>query len=172
MDASTLVMLALSLSAFVYLTWRSGLQAGLDGSREGLKLFMTTAPRLFFAFAFAGMLQVLLPREIIARWLSDAAGFRGIMVASVAGAITPGGPFLQFPVVAGIYSMGAGVAPIVAYLTAWSLMGVHRIVLWELPFLGARLTFTRVLFSLPLPLVIGFATRWALQTLGWPRPPL
>ncbi len=165
-DASTVIMAALAVAAFLVLWWRSGRADAIVGAREGLSVFLMTAPRLFAAFVLAGMMQVLIPRELVARWLSDASGMRGILFASAAGALTPGGPFLQFPIVAAIYKMGAGTAPIVAYLTAWSLMGVHRIILWEIPFLGPRLTFTRLAFSLPVPILVGSATRWLLRALA------
>jgi uncharacterized membrane protein YraQ (UPF0718 family) len=39
----------------------------------------------------AGFVEVVLRRETVAAWFSDAAGARGILIAWVAGALTPGG---------------------------------------------------------------------------------
>jgi uncharacterized membrane protein YraQ (UPF0718 family) len=162
-DTATWIMAALATAAFAYLSWRAGAGAAVEGARAGFGLLLTFLPKLLLAFMLAGIAQVLLPRELIAGWLSDASGVRGVLIASVAGAFTPGGPFTQFPVVAAVYKMGAGVGPIAAYLTAWSVLGAHRVILWELPFLGPRLTFARVLVSLPLPILAGLATRWVLR---------
>jgi uncharacterized membrane protein YraQ (UPF0718 family) len=163
MDTSLLIILGLSVAAFLVLVWRSGATQAISGSRDGLVLFAVMLPRLLLAFVLAGLVQALVPHETVARWLSDTAGMRALVIATVAGALTPGGPFLQFPIVAAVYKMGAGTGAIVAYLTAWSLMGLHRVVLWELPFLGPRLTFTRFLVSVPLPLIAGWITRWLLR---------
>ena len=44
-------------------------------------------------------------------------GMKGILIASAAGAISPGGPFINFPLVAALYQAGAGVgAPLAGYL--------------------------------------------------------
>lgn len=162
-DTATWAMAALTLAAVVALVARAGPGAALDGARGGLALLVTFLPKLLLAFVLAGVVQALLPRELVAGWLSDAAGVRGLLIASAAGALTPGGPFTHFPVVAAVYKMGAGVGPIAAYLTAWALLGAHRVILWELPFLGPHFTVTRFLVSLPLPILAGLATRWALR---------
>jgi uncharacterized membrane protein YraQ (UPF0718 family) len=51
----------------------------------------------------------------------------------------------HFPFMASFGKMGVGVGPLVAYLTAWSLYGLQRIIMWEIPFLGAKI----VAFALP-----------------------
>jgi hypothetical protein len=35
------------------------------------------------------------------------------------------------------------------------LLGIQRIFVWDLPFMGADITFTRFLVSLPLPIIAG-----------------
>jgi hypothetical protein len=47
------------------------------------------------------------------------------------GSVTPGGPMTHFPII------GLGVGPLVFYLTASSLFGLQRIIMWEIPFFGA-----------------------------------
>ncbi|MBI4279424.1 MAG: permease, partial [Armatimonadetes bacterium] len=106
-----------------------------------------------------GFIPLLVPKEVIARWLGDAAGFRGIVAGAAVGALSPGGPFLNFPILAGFYQAGAGVGPIAAFITSWSIFGLHRILLWELPLLGPRLTFARLLISVPMPFLVGVAAR-------------
>ena len=45
-------------------------------------------PILAVAFVIMGFVDVLLPSEVVERWLSDAAGWRGIGVAWLAGVLT------------------------------------------------------------------------------------
>jgi hypothetical protein len=52
--------------------------------------------------------------------------------------------------------MGVGVGPLVAYLTAWSLFGLQRIIMWEIPFLGVQVVAIRVAVSLVFPFVAGW----------------
>ncbi|MDR7523795.1 MAG: permease [Armatimonadota bacterium] len=171
MDTFTLGFVAATLGLLAVTWWVGGPRTAVQGIGGGLQLFLQILPRMLLAFVLAGLIQVLVPNQTIARYLSDASGFRGIVAASVAGTFTPGGPFFMFPVVAALFKMGAGIGPLVAYLTAWSLLGAYRVVLWELPFLGPRITFVRVLVSLPMPLIAGAAARYFVEYFRVPPPP-
>jgi hypothetical protein len=49
---------------------------------------------------------------------------------------------------------------VVAFLTAWSLLALHRFVAWEIPILGWRLAALRYSVSLAIPVLAGLAARW------------
>ena len=132
----------------------------LEGLRNGAKLFFDILPAMVFAFIAAGMISQVLPRELLTRWIGDESGFRGIIVATIAGAVTPGGPFVQFPVVAALLKSGAGIAPLGAYISSWALLGVHRYFIWELPLLGWKLSLCRYIASMFFPIFIGLLTRF------------
>jgi uncharacterized membrane protein YraQ (UPF0718 family) len=133
--------------------WRGGgsLQKGLT---FGGKTFLTTLPLLVIAFAIAGLVQVLVPREFIVKWLGAGAGYKGIMIATVAGAVTPGGPYVSFPIVASLYKSGASVGTVVAFVTAWSLWAVARFPL-EIGLVGPKLAIARFLSTLIVPPLAG-----------------
>ena len=82
--------------------WRGegSLQKGLT---FGGKTFLSTLPLLVFAFAIAGLVQVLVPRDFIVKWLGEGSGIKGILIATVVGGLTPGGPYVSFPIVASLY---------------------------------------------------------------------
>lgn len=84
-DASTLVLLA---AAVAYVK-DPGLPA--IGAKSGLNLLWFVLPRLVPALILAGMLQVIIPQETVARYFGRQAGLPAIALASVAGVITPGG---------------------------------------------------------------------------------
>jgi len=46
----------------------------------------------------------------------------------------------------------------------WAVLGVNRILVWEIPMLGGRFVAARVLFSLLVPPVLGLVAH-----LLWPR---
>jgi uncharacterized membrane protein YraQ (UPF0718 family) len=147
---STIALLALAIA------WtRGGSALAFEGIGEGVSLLTTVLPQLVVGFLLAGLLTVLLPVDVIATWLGEDSGLRGLVVATVAGMLTPGGPFLQFPLVASLANAGAGAGPLAAYLVSWSLIGMNRILVWEVPLLGAPFALTRVLVCLPIPFVVG-----------------
>ncbi len=112
-------------------------------------------PRMSAALLIAGFAQVLIPRELVTKWLGSGAGIRGIFIATVAGALTPGGPMLAFPLVVLLRQSGASTTSLITFTTAWATLGFHRILMWELPFLGTEFAFVRYISSTPLPIIAG-----------------
>ena len=60
---------------------------------------------------------------------------------------------------------GAGAGPIIAYLTAWSLLGLHRLIIWEIPILGLEISVVRFAASLVLPPLVGFVGGYIFHSL-------
>jgi uncharacterized membrane protein YraQ (UPF0718 family) len=130
------------------------------GARNGLQMLWFVLPRLIPALLLAGMLQVLVPQEVVSRYLGREAGFRSILIASAAGVLTPGGPMVTVPFLVALANSGAATAPLVAYMTSWSLFGMQRIIAWEAPLMGWHFVVVRVLPSLAFPVLAG----WLVQT--------
>lgn len=161
MDFATITMVALALILVVvaYLRHDGSLGAGL---RAGGKTLVDIIPLLIAAFAVAGLAQALIPKELVAGWLGNESGLKGIFIASGIGALTPGGPFVSYPLVAVLYTSGAGIGPVVAFVTAWSLWAVSRLPL-ELAIVGPRLTIIRLLSTLIFPPLAGLIAGWLFK---------
>jgi len=126
----------------------------IQGVKSGFNMLVEIVPLLVFAFIVAGMVQVLLSQEMVARWVGTESGIRGILVGSLAGGLTPGGPFVSLPLAAGLLRSGASAGTMVAYLTAWSLWAVNRLPM-EVGILGWRFTLIRLASTLILPILGG-----------------
>jgi len=101
---------------------------------------------------------------VIVGWMGHGSGLKGILIGMSLGTLTPGGPMTHFPIVASLFKVGVGVGPLVSYLTAWALFGLQRVIMWEIPFLGAKLVAVRVAVSFLFPLFAG----WLCQNI-WDR---
>ena len=149
------------------LTAASGLATwaikGGEGVAEALAvawgLFLTLLPVLGAALLLAGFVQAGVAKETIARWLGAESGLRGLLIATLAGAATPGGPMAAFPLVFALAAGGADRGALIAYVTAWSLNGLQRILVWEIPILGPEFAALRFVASLPLPILAGLMAR-------------
>ena len=157
MDAGFWFMLVASMVIGGFVVYSYGAHRALDGLSSGGQLLMATLPKMIFAFAVAGLIQVILPTDLVSQWIGEGSGIRGLMIGTLAGTFTPGGPMMHFPIVASLMNSGAGAGPIIAYLTAWSLLGAHRIIIWEIPILGFEITAVRFAASLLVPPLVGFA---------------
>lgn len=130
--------------------------AALDRARD---LFLTILPQLGAGLLLGGLIQQLVNRDDVARTLGRESGVRGLMIACLAGMLTPGGPFTSFPLVYALWVAGADAGALIAYIAAWSLIGLNRLIIWELPFMGPEFTLLRFAASLPLPLIAGLLAR-------------
>jgi uncharacterized membrane protein YraQ (UPF0718 family) len=126
------------------------------GARHGFAMLAFVLPRLIPALLLAGLLQVLVPQEVVARYLGREGGLRAIVIASVAGILTPGGPMVTVPFMVALANSGMALPPLVAYMTSWSLFGVQRIIAWEAPLLGWHFVVVRVVPSLAFPVIAGW----------------
>ncbi len=127
----------------------------IAGLKSAMKMTVDILPMLVFAFIMAGMIQILLPQELMSRWVGEESGFRGILIGTVAGGIMPGGPYVSLPLAAGLLRAGAGVGTMVAFLTAWSLWAVSRMPM-ELGILGWKFTLVRLACTFFFPPIAGF----------------
>lgn len=144
-------VLAITLLAIGYF---KGGGEHVTGLKTAVGMTWQIIPLLVFAFIIAGMVQVLIPRELLNQWVGAESGFRGIIVGSIAGGLSPGGPYVSLPIAAGFLQAGAGVGTMVAYLTGWSLYAVGRLPM-EVGILGWKLTVARLLSTLIFPPLAG-----------------
>lgn len=151
----TLLVIAVMLAGTVTLAaWRGGWPLVLDGLRRGGTESLVLLPLLLAVFVLSGLVQVLLPRELVASWLSADAGWRGYGIAWVAGVLTPGGGPIGLPLAAALLRAGASVGVVVTYVTSLSLLSFVRVPL-ELGLYGGRVTLLRLLASIALPPLAG-----------------
>lgn len=107
------------------------------------------------ALIAAGFLGALIPEDKVVALVGGGSGLRGILIASVIGSILPGGPMVTFPIVVVLFDAGAGTPQMVALLTSWSVLALHRVLAFEIPLVGVAFSLRRVVASLLLPPVAG-----------------
>ena len=76
------------------------------------------------------------------------------MIGTGIGALTPGGPFVSMPIAAGFLRAGASIGTMVALMTAWLLIGVHRFPL-EIGIMGWKFWLIRVACTFFFPPIAG-----------------
>ncbi len=149
----TIVMGVIAIVLLV-IGYQKGGGAHILGLKSAGNLLLQIVPLLIFAFIIAGMVQVLIPYEVISRWVGGESGFRGILIGTVAGGIAPGGPYISLPLAAGFLRVGAGVGTMVAFLTAWSLWAFSRLPM-EIGILGWKFVLIRLACTFFFPPIAG-----------------
>ncbi|MEM6322448.1 MAG: hypothetical protein AAF748_02125 [Pseudomonadota bacterium] len=119
------------------------------------RIAAVTLPRVVIALISAGLFAELLPEEMVRAYLGDTSGFQGVLLGSALGVVTPGGVFVSFALAAGAVEAGAAMPATIAYVTAWSLFALTRIIADELALMGKQFLLQRIAVTLPIPLAVG-----------------
>jgi uncharacterized membrane protein YraQ (UPF0718 family) len=149
----TVIMAAIALITFI-LAYNKGEGQHIIGIQSAWKMTIEILPLLVFAFIVAGMIQVLLPQELLNKWVGVESGWRGLFIGTIAGGLSPGGPYVSLPVVAGLLKSGASAGTMVAFLTGWSLWAVTRLPM-EFGILGWKFTIIRLASTFIFPPIAG-----------------
>jgi uncharacterized membrane protein YraQ (UPF0718 family) len=149
----TIIMGVIAI-VLTFIAYNKGGGEHILGLESAGGMLLQIVPLLIFAFIVAGMMQILIPTEIISTWIGTESGFRGLLIGSVLGGLTPGGPYVSLPIAAGLLRTGASIGTMVAFLTAWSLWAVTRLPL-EMGLMGWRFTLIRLACVFFFPPIAG-----------------
>ena len=122
-------------------------------------LFLFIMPSLIAGMLLASSVRQLMNPGSLAKWMGAESGWRGLIIATVAGMATPGGPMAAFPLILVFASAGADRGTLIAYISAWTINGFQRILVYEAPLLGIEFALLRLIASLPVPVLIGWIAR-------------
>lgn len=161
MDKTTLLLGVITVILLI-VAYSRGRELPIEGLTLAGRTFWRNALLLFFGFAIAGLVQVLLPRDLIVRWLGEKSGLKGILIACVAGGLMPGSPYAVFPLVAALYKAGAGLGPVVGFVSAWALWSVSRLPV-EIALIGTKPALARYLITFVVPPLAGILTGVAIK---------
>jgi uncharacterized membrane protein YraQ (UPF0718 family) len=162
-DWSTAAIAVFAFAAAAAVYWRDGAEHFLAILSGDLLLFGEMLPKVLAGCLIGAFVTLLLPRELVARWVGHESGFAGLAVAALFGFILPGGPITIYPVAVAFLAMGADAGAVVAFITSWTLIGYTRALVWELPFFGSDFVIWRIVEALPLPIVAGLLARIAVR---------
>ena len=157
-----MIILILTLTLYAIVGWLLLIAFRRQDGSANRALVMTSEeflhllPRLAFGVIGSGYIARLMPQDLVISWLGPQSGFTGLAIASIAGALTPGGPVVGFALGSAAIKAGAGYPQVIAYVTGWSLFTLNRVLVWEIPFMPAWFVRLRVLVSLPIPFFVAW----------------
>lgn len=135
----------------VFIGYYRGAGEHVLGLKAAMEMTIQILPLVILAFIVAGMIQILIPQELLSKWIGKESGMRGILIGTLAGGLAPGNPYVNLPIAAGLLRSGASVGAMVAFLTGWSLWSFARLPL-EVSIMGWRFTLIRIASTFFFPL--------------------
>lgn len=101
-----------------------------------------------------GIFGVFVSQEFVARYLGRKAGLKGFLLSIFMGTLPTGPLYVAFPLVRAMLKKGAGVANMIAFLTAYACIKLPQELL-ELRFLGPEFTAARVVLTIAAAALMG-----------------
>lgn len=150
----TIIILFIMTTSLYVIAFRRGDGSHIRGLKTSKGMIMGYIPLLITAFIVAGLIQIAIPPEIIHSWIGEEAGWKGIVIGSIAGMFIMGGPYVAFPIIAAIFQAGASIGTAVALITGWAIMGVGLIP-FEMAMVGLRFTAVRISITFIFPFLTG-----------------
>ena len=126
MNAMVVILPLLATACYLVVVLKNPSLAGRGLKAGGMGL-LWALPIVVAGFALAGLLQAIEVRELVSEWLGSGSGIKGILLAAVMGAVTPGPVYFALPVAGGLLKGGAGAGVVVAYITAWDACSIRRL---------------------------------------------
>ena len=161
MDTDTAILLAIA-GVLLLVAAATGQGLWLAGLKAGVTSFTRLLPVLVLSFVIAGLMQVLIPREQLTRWLGTEAGFRGILAGCAVGALLPGPPYALYPMIISLVNGGASVGAAVGMMTGKVLWNVHYLPP-ALATLGPRITALQFASNILFPPLAGLIAQHVLE---------
>ena len=158
-DWSFWVIAGLTGASLAIVWQRDGLAVVREVFVEDTWLFIEIVPKVIAGNLIGELIRRLVPREVIVRWLGAGSGLKGLVIAACVGCLFPAGPFTVFPLAAGLLIAGADRGAAIAFVTGWLLIGLNRMIIWELPFFGLDVVLLRAVTSFWMPIAAGWMAR-------------
>jgi len=131
------------------------------GVLTGGQTLLALVPLLIVAFVVAGLVSVMIPENLVSRWLGQEAGWKGPFIGALMGALVPGGPFFFYPLMATLIVSGANVGTMLSFVAAKTLWNIARLPM-EIAFVGIELTAIRFVVTFFIPILAGVAVNLLL----------
>lgn len=156
-------MIILGFAAFLYViaAWMVLLAARRDkalvraGFSDAWSQFLTIMPTLTVGILGAGFIAAMVPPELAEQYLGEGSGVSGYAIAYLIGVLTPGGPVVGFALGAAAIKAGASASIIAVYVTAWAIVNLNRVLIWERATVPSRIMMARLAVSAPVPILTG-----------------
>jgi uncharacterized membrane protein YraQ (UPF0718 family) len=126
-----------------------------------LKSFFRILPMVIATVILIGLILGFVPRDQISRIIGEQAGFRGIFVVAVLGAVLHIPSIISFPLAGSLLKSGASVTAVAVFITTLTMIGIATLPI-EIRELGKRMAILRNGFSFLIAIVIGLVMGWIL----------
>lgn len=121
--------------------------------KVAFKTFLRILPVVFVIVIIIGLLLGFVPQSEITGIIGDQAGFGGVLVASLLGAVLYIPSLVSFPLAASLLESGASITAVAGFITTLTMIGVVTLPL-EIKLLGKKFALLRNGISFIIAIII------------------
>ena len=152
-NPSVHVMMILTVFLYIYISVIKPQIAGKSTS-DSLKTIRSSIIYVIAALFIAGAAINLLPSKLVAEYLGEQAGFIAVLVGVAIGCILPACPFLSYPIIFSVYTLGAGLPGVLGMLFG-SGTAFACVLACDLTYFNSKIMGIRLLLTIMTALVAG-----------------
>ena len=153
MNVATVIINVFALGCLIFAFIKDRTKAKM-ALMISLKSFVRILPTVVAIVIFIGLLLGFVPRSVISNIIGEQAGFKGILVVAVLGAVLYIPSLISFPLASSLLKSGASVTAVAVFITTLTMIGVVTLPL-EIRELGKRIAILRNGMSFVIAIVIG-----------------
>jgi uncharacterized membrane protein YraQ (UPF0718 family) len=143
-------LFALSCFVFAFIKDRGKAKKSLI---VAVKAFFRLLPTVLILIVFVGLLMGFVPATEISKLIGKQAGFGGILLIAIAGAILHIPALISFPLAASLIKSGASITAVAAFISTLTMIGIVTLPL-EIKELGKKMALLRNGISFIIAIVI------------------
>ena len=101
-----------------------------------------------------GLFAVMIPKEMVVKYLGKTSGLKGIILAVLLGALPTGPLYVAFPMAVALINKGARISNVIIFLSAWACIKIPQEMM-EFRFLGLKFMTLRLFLTIVFVIIMG-----------------
>ena len=154
MDIFTISFWVITL-IWLLISLRKDKKKTLSSIKEASGMMKNMGGEIIGILFLIGLILTFLPPDLIKQYAGNSNSFMTTVIFAVVGCVTLIPAFVAFPLAGTLVDAGAGIVPIVAFLTTLTMVGVVTFPLEKKEF-GTKFTVTRNSLSFIFAIIIAF----------------
>ncbi len=150
-----LTVIIINIFAFtcLFISFLNNKEKTKQALKVAMKTFVRVLPIVIIIIVLIGLFLGFVPRSHISRLIGEQAGFGGILIVALSGAVLHIPSLISFPLAASLIESGASVTAVAAFITSLTMIGVVTLPL-EIKILGSKMALLRNGISFGIAIII------------------
>lgn len=150
---TTAIMINVFAFACLFVSFFKNKEKTNQSLKVATKSFFRVLPMVFIIIIFIGLLLGFIPQNQISKIVGEQAGFLGVLVVALFGAILHIPSLISFPLAASLLERGASVTSVAVFITTLTMIGVVTLPM-EIKELGKKMAILRNGISFCVAIII------------------